>query len=656
VAPTLTATQHSDLVLLLGKALWPDALVWMVESALGPAARKDLGDTIGDRPALAARVVELLEAAGKTQEAIAQLLTVGRPNREVVYGLKMIQRNERLDQKALQAFTNEYEPFMSTAGVGDLMLRLRHIVCAIGLDLPKPYGGLKGTGFLIGRDLVLTNYHVIRDVLTLRGGKVAEAAGGDKIHCYFDYLWEPAPTVPPNGAPHHSVAVTAVKEKWLVHARPLLEGDGTSKCQPPQNNELDYAVFRITQPLGERPIRKSGGAVRGWIPLEHIANPLPANARLIVFQHPQGVAQQFDIGEFSRPAVNMQRLWYSVSAAKGSSGGATVCVEDGKLLALHNAEVENPPALPNEKLNQGVPIDLIANDLLKSVQNWVTPLAAAAQDLGHWSLSDDLDNPLPVIGRIKARRDMLEMSREGGKRAMIVRGPAGSGVRFSTRLLRRVLGAQVPIVVFKPDELGSHEPPAFLRVLADQLSLPALADHPIPAPKATENTSRWLRNDLPDWLSGRLAEDAKRRPSSYPAWIVIDAMSPGQRLHWAANLKDLLAALVGVRDPEDTAPDITQLRWLFLTDDLYPVPLTGVDVVEEDLTSYPVAVYREEFSECMRLAWQCAKPDAIPDELAWKSLAMSWINMDGGRTAARKALAFLVQQMLANARSVGGGP
>lgn len=653
VTPVLNADQRKDLVELLGTSIVPGAVIWMIESVLGRDQVANLGNTVSDRLSLSKRAVDLLERAGKVQQGIDLLLATGGRHTRLVFGLNRIVQNQRMNDGALQAFTNEYEPFMSTAGVSEVMQRLRRVVCAIGL---APLQRIVGTGFLIGPDLVLTNYHVLKTFMDRPNGKWIETGRGTDIHCFFDYLWEPAPAVPaPNPFKHHTVHVQAVAQNWLVHARPNLDGEGEADCKEPMDSELDYAVIKLEHPIGQRPTRLGGGVLRGWIPLEPEVDVLAVGARLMVFQHPAGVAQQFDFGQFVRPAIKQTRVWYSVSAAKGSSGGATVRI-DGKLFALHNAEVKSPPALQNEQLNQGVRIDHITEDLLRSVPGWTTPAAAAETDLGYWSLNDDPLDPLPIIGRTFMREAIQRMSRPDGKRAMLVRGPQGSGVRFSTKLLRRVLGVQAPVIVFSPKDLADLGPKAFLEVLADQLGLSRLAEHPVPAAKPTENLSRWLRTDLPEWLFARLKDDAAARPSLYPAWIVIDAMTPpDQRLRWADMLKDLIAALVGVRDAGETAADVTQLRWLFLSSGPPPVPLTDVSVEEDDLCAYTINGYTEDFSQCMQLAWRCVNPDSNQDVLMLRAFAAAAARDAQPGTPVPKLLANMVRNVVVAGRALGGG-
>ena len=98
--------------------------------------------------------------------------------------------------------------------------------------------------------------------------------------------------------------------------------------------------------------------MRGWLPLPTEIAVLEKQTKLFVVQHPGRAPQQVDFGDYCRLDPSGTRVWYSVSTAKGSSGGAAVD-SAGQLFALHNAEVEPREGLEGT-LNQGIRIDLIA--------------------------------------------------------------------------------------------------------------------------------------------------------------------------------------------------------------------------------------------------------------------------------------------------------
>src|SRR6185369_15381721 len=595
---------------------------------------------------------------GRIPDAVGLLRQEAHRNSRLTAGLNYILRGGRFgDDAAAQKFVNEYEPLLSSATFQERFPRVSRTVCAIGLG--APLDSIVGSGFLIAPDLVMTNYHVIEPFLeVLPDGTIGPRESGEKIFFFFDYLWEPAPKAPFGAVKHAGLAVQAAEKDWLVYARGRLPFDGTLQCAARSvqdvDNRYDYAVIRLARPVGSLPVRPSGGPDRGWLllPGEEL-DLLGGQKRVIVFQHPGKAPQQFDIGEYVRMDLSGTRVWYSVSTAKGSSGGAAVDTE-GRLFTLHNAEVEEEPE--GKHLNQGVRIDYIAKDLAAKVPAWqVIPLPDEAP-LAFWSLSDDPLAPQPIIGRTRFRENvqammgMMGMTGTAGtaaERLLVVSGPPGSGRRFSVHLLRRTLGAQTPVVEFSPADLSKLSPKQLVQALVGELNILGLAGKPpIPEPPSTEGSARWLRGDLPRWLRDRLVEDKARNPARYPAWVVINAATAaGERLFWADDLKDFLSPLVGVRDPGQEAVEQPHLRFLLLGSTFDVLPVSGVPRFEEDLAK--IDSYPQDFVACLRRAWHAVdKESDLGSDLAWQAVAQIKVGEDAGKNPVRKVLADYVIKML----------
>ena len=649
----LAQLQLDDFADLLALSVIRGNIGWLGMTVLGPDVLKEAGNEIGEIGAFARKMVQSLQAAGKIPQAIALLRQESHRNTRLMLGLTHILNGDRLnDAEALQAFVNEYEPFLSSAGMEERLPRLLRTICAVALG--DRVDGITGSGFLIAPQLVMTNFHVIEPYLEVNqaSGEIKANGLGSQMYFFFDYLSAPPPKVPPSkGASHTSIMVTAA-EDWLVYARNLLRGDGQVGCPAPANKEFDYAVIRLAEPIGESPVRRSGGALRGWLPLRDTID-VDSKRRIMVFQHPGKAPQQFDIGDYVQLDPSATRVRYSVSTAKGSSGGAAVD-SDGLLFALHNAEVEQVAGVAaGNRLNQGVRIDLITRDLLEKVPELSKVPAAPGEDnLLIWSLNDDLLAPLPIIGRTEFRKKATRMNRPNEPRVMVVTGPAGSGLRFSIKLLRRNLGAQTPVVVFPATDLQKLTPTQFLRVLVQELGVSGLAGKPIPEAPSTENLSLWLREDLPKWLLARLMEQEARDRARFPAWVVmdtvlLDAQGKGQRLLWAENLRDFVAAAVSVHDAGQIPVEIPQLRWLFLASEPGSLPLSGIPQLEEDLNNY--TTYEQDFVDCIQSAMRSFRGG---DQLPWAPFQIMAGYIAANRTPTlplRKALADFVRESVAKA-------
>lgn len=590
-----TNEQLDDLGELLARTVIPGNILTLAKSVLGDEGAHDAANDFGNVAVFARRVVESIHKAGRIPETVALLLQGTNPNSYLTYNLNRILLGGRLDDdKAHQAFVNRYEPFLSSDMFRKKFPRIMRTVCAIGLG--TGVNKLLGTGFLVGPDLVMTNFHVLQRYLKVGAdGTIQENGDGDQIFCFFDYFSEPGPRFPPVNGKHSFLVVPAVKDSWLVKGSVLLPNDGIDDHDAAAaKGKYDYAVIQLSRKVGNLPSQQSGGGARGWLTLPSKVDMFEGR-RVIVYQHPGESPQQFDVGDYKQLDTSRTRVRYTVSTAKGSSGGAAVDSE-GQLFALHVAEVMNP-ALPGvEQMNQGVLITLIADDL-KDTPRWSPQPPPDDQPMSFWSLTDDLANPQPIIGRGTFRDHVYEMSTSPKPRVMVVWGPAGSGVRYSMRLLERILGAQTPIVPFSQKDLSTKTPRDFVRSLLGALGISGVD---VPTQKPTEDVPRFLR-ELTRWLAARLAEDEQKKRIRYPAWIVLNTvMPPGERFEWAESLNDFIAALAGVHDIDQEEVEVQQLRLLFLTSNPASLPLTGIQRKDEDLAQD--TNYIDGFIECLRRA------------------------------------------------------
>ena len=167
------------------------------------------------------------------------------------------------------------------------------------------------TGFLVGPDLVLTNYHVLDRQGTLdHEGLVAQARS---LRCQFGFVSEERETpVEPDGfAP--------------VVGDPVLAWSPVDK--------LDYVLLRMEPAIAEvdylKPIALSSSG----------ASVKPQDS-LMVLQHPQGVEMQVSLSATGVVQVDQQRgrMLY-VNRTQGGSSGSPCFNGDWHPVALHHASV-----------------------------------------------------------------------------------------------------------------------------------------------------------------------------------------------------------------------------------------------------------------------------------------------------------------------------
>jgi hypothetical protein len=616
----LTAAQLEDLASVV-ETLGGDRILWLVKSILGEEAVLDAADDVQDPKALATKMVAALRKAGRVPEVIALLRRDAVPHGQLAMDLEYILRGGRLsDGAARQKFTNEVEPFLNSAQFQERHPRFLRTVCAIALG--TPWNEIRGSGFLIGPDLVMTNAHVIEPFLQTKNGEVTEADGvsGSQIFCFFDYHSDPAPRIPVQNGNHSYVTVTARKENWLYHAREPLPGEGTDQCPKVAGDRFDYAVIVLAQKVGNLPARSGGGPPRGWLTLPEKVDVDTPHRRVILYQHPGRAPQQFDIGAYVARDDTGTRVRYTVSTARGSSGGAAVD-SAGELFALHSAAVET---IKENKVNQGVQIDLIAKDLLgKKPELKALP---PPDERPFWSLSDNAADPKAIIGRNEFRENVLDMHRNPNPatpRVMAVWGPTGAGLKFSMDLLRRTLGLDVRVATFGAEVLSTATPQSFLSALATSLGFRLFQPSEIPEANASADLPRWLDGDLPRWLATRLEAEANRDSSRYPAWVVLHTAV--ENFQWPYLMPELLAALAGAHDPGKDPVPMPHLRFLFLAAKADALPsMPGVERVNEDLTSY--TTHAQDFVDCLdRALYAIDKHSDIGDPANWLMVAEDWV-------------------------------
>lgn len=216
------------------------------------------------------------------------------------------------------------------------LARIERRVCRVEIN-----GNAAGTGFLVGPNAVLTNWHVVQNAVS--GNRI------EGVSCRFDYYRLV------DNARHPGIPVMVADDGCVSH-RPYSQAEMTAipdKPEPTQD-ELDYALLRLAEPIGNA---DAGGQPRGWLELPSGEVPLAARAALLIVQHPDGAPLKLALDTDAVIGLNegKTRIRYSTNTEAGSSGSP--CFDmDWHLAALHHY---GDPAWQNPKYNQGIPIHLI---------------------------------------------------------------------------------------------------------------------------------------------------------------------------------------------------------------------------------------------------------------------------------------------------------
>jgi hypothetical protein len=220
------------------------------------------------------------------------------------------------------------------------LMQIERQVCRVELE-----GNALGTGFLVGPDTVLTNWHVFE--VAQKEGKTGQ------LGCRFDYMRLPDGSTRPG---------QLIMLDGAIDTSPYspTEATGSPDNPLPSLDQLDYALLRLKSRVGEQPV---DGAPRGWIALPKAVLPLAADAPILIVQHPEGTPMKLALDTQAVIGLNGNgtRIRYRTNTDPGSSG-SPVFTMDWDIVALHHY---GDPKWQMPLFNQGVPIELIRQRIIK---------------------------------------------------------------------------------------------------------------------------------------------------------------------------------------------------------------------------------------------------------------------------------------------------
>ncbi len=300
------------------------------------------------------RKAELIRAAAVSRPRHAKMQEVSRK-----YGMSVPVYVEKsgimvaggptdATQAGLERTVRDHLSFADFGVWRERMTSVEGRVCQITLK-----GRAQGTGFLVGPDAVLTNYHVLKPVLS---GTMTRA----DVECVFDFKKLPDGT-------QMRTPVTLHPTDWNVDFSTYTPGEiaGQPDQTVPTTDELDYALVRLSAPVGDQPWAAhpgSGAPSRGWVSIPGAAPVFNSPMGVIIAQHPNGWPMKLgiDTSAIDRAAnppmwlnSNGTRVRYATNTEGGSSGSPVFDLE-WNLIALHH--YGDPDQGHTAKWNQGIPI------------------------------------------------------------------------------------------------------------------------------------------------------------------------------------------------------------------------------------------------------------------------------------------------------------
>jgi len=226
----------------------------------------------------------------------------------------------------------------------DKLGKLGSQTCRIECPVNLP----QGSGWLVGPDLVLTNWHVIEKILP--GGPW----NASDVVCRFDYVVTGAGAQPGTGV--------GLAENWCVDVSPASPSETGRGTQEPDADMLDYALIRLGTAVGTAPSPAS--PARGWVTLRGNELAPPDDAIVCVLQYPDGYPLKLSLGDVVKGPAHGFRFLHTADT-RGGSSGSLVLDAACEPVGLHHAGDLNyhMGKIGKPETNQAVPIGLIADRL-----------------------------------------------------------------------------------------------------------------------------------------------------------------------------------------------------------------------------------------------------------------------------------------------------
>jgi Trypsin-like peptidase domain len=305
-----------------------------------------------------------------------------------------------------------------TAGLQDPRASIQALLAAMRRTAMIEVGGSpRGTGFLIGRDLLLTAAHVI-EARRWPPDPLPEA------WAVFDYAYDES-----RARSQAEMAPRVRVVDFVTASLPTREevvGTVEDWNAPPEN--LDFALLKLASPV---PAGRDGVERGAYLP-DVTAYDFARSPLLFIVQHPLGDDQRIT-WLLSPPQRNANgtRIQYHGNTLQGSSGSPIVDIR-GRLVALHHYSQHGH--------NQGVPFSIIAQTLLEGPYGDLVLAAGVAGDVPPSVHPIAEYDPLganelmgrPFVDRANLRDSVRKMVKsDAPRRTLAITGESGSGVSYS---------------------------------------------------------------------------------------------------------------------------------------------------------------------------------------------------------------------------------
>ena len=391
------------------------------------------------------------------------------------------------------------------AGLGEFDSFITTLVTASRRIAMIEVGGQpRGTGVLVGPDLLLTAAHVI------------DEEAPTAVSAVFDFFPDP-----PRSRAETGVRITISARVAGSPPSPAERAGSRDDWNAPLEC-LDFALLQLSTPQPER----------GYYELSDEPYGFDQVPMLYIPQHPLGRFQAYtEIKDPPRVNPAGSRVRYRGNTEPGSSGSPVIDPQ-GRLVALHHYSVP--------RNNQGVPISAIAaslrpdqyaDRLTGAPSNPATP---PVDPEAH--LIDELQG-VAAIDRDLLRHHICGMTGANGRRALVITGGRRAGISFSYDLLSSVASTRADMDVLRIDlrpyvRLSIEERCwGIVEAVAIGLALCNLAELPAQDARRLIGIQQWFAREL------------RGNPSQQ--WIFFDSLDDAVVLQ-QGGVTEFLHAMLGL--------------------------------------------------------------------------------------------------------------
>ena len=265
--------------------------------------------------------------------------------------------------------------FMVDAGaMDDWLAKARSRTCLIRVGSKD-----QGTGILVGRDLVLTNWHVLATVIkgsVVLGESIGGTVSASTVRFVFDYTTVDGKESNITELKLANADAGGSEENWLVDWTPAADVELVENADPPRDHatsydELDFALVRLERAVADE--KSAVGSKRGYYKIMDTAFGFDVGVPIVVAGHPVEKVSGSTIYSTVKKAKrlvcsiagraslganpNGPRVRYRTNTNPGSSG-SPVFSEAFELVALHHFGFDR-------RYNQGIPIAAIRDRLAR---------------------------------------------------------------------------------------------------------------------------------------------------------------------------------------------------------------------------------------------------------------------------------------------------